>query len=173
MSGIQRLQQKIEKTYRSTEGPKIDVPPALQVMHWISFATDYIAAASLIDEQAPQRWLPRLQMAGQAVESALKACLVSAHREPPNHHNLAQLYELASEHGFTLDDPDLAAIVHLGHFYFQDVATGTRYKTRYPTEQTERLGGAVPYNSVYVSIVRSLIKQAAERSQVNIVRQTQ
>ena len=83
-------------------------------------------------------------MTGQAVESALKACLTSAQTEPPKHHNLVQLYDLASKHGFTLGDPDLAAIVHLRHFYFRDVATGTRYKTRYPTEQMEQLGGAVP-----------------------------
>ena len=90
-------------------------------MEWISFADDYIAAASIIDAQVPQRWLPRLQMTGQAVESALKACLTSAQTEPPKHHNLVQLYDLASKHGFTLGDPDLAAIVHLRHFYFRDV----------------------------------------------------
>ena len=168
MSDIQQIQQKIEAIYRSSEESKVKVPQALQVMQWISFAEDYIAAASIIDGQAPQHWLPRLQMTGQAVESALKACLVSADAELPNHHDLVQLYESASKHGLTLSDPDLAAIVHLGHFYFQDVATGTRYKTRYPTDQTERLGGAVPYNSAFVSIVRSLIEQATERNQANI-----
>ena len=171
MSDIQRIQQKIAKIYRAMEEPKIGVPLALQVMQWVSFAEDYIAAASIIDGQAPQHWLPRLQMTGHAIESALKACLVAVHAEPPNHHNLVQIYELASKHGFQLGNSDLAAIVHLGHFYFQDVATSTKYKTRYPTDKMERLGGAVPSNSAFVSIVRSLSEQATEKNQGNLVRQ--
>jgi hypothetical protein len=140
MSEIKRIQRKIEKLYRAIEEPEIDVPLAVQVRQWVSFAEEYISAASIVDSQAPLNWLSRLLMTGQAVELALKACLAAANVIPPNHHNLIQLYELASKHGFHLDNPDLAAIVHLGHFYFQDLVTSTKYKTRYPATKTERLG---------------------------------
>ncbi len=33
--------------------------------------------------------------------------------------NLVRLYELAAKLGFPLDKPDIAALVHLQHFYFQ------------------------------------------------------
>jgi hypothetical protein len=169
MSHIRRIQQKIQKIYQAIKEPEIDVPIAVQVMEWVSLANDYISAASIIDKHAPPFMLPRLQMTGQAVESALKACLVAAHAGFPKGegHNIVKLYELASEHGFQLGEPDLAFIVHLAHFYFKDLATSTKFKTRFPACKSERLGGAVPENSTFVAIVRSLQKQAIERNQEN------
>ncbi len=168
MSDIKRIQQKIQKLYQAIEYQKIVVPVSLKVKQWVSFAEEYISATSIIDIQKPQYLLPKLQMTGQAVESALKACLVAAHEDSPNSHDLVQLYELAAKHGFHLGNPDIAAIVHLGHFYFQDLVTSTKYKIRYPTIQIERLGGSVPTNSTFVSIVRSLCEQATERNNGNI-----
>jgi hypothetical protein len=168
LSDIRRIQQKIQKIYQTIEEQKIIVPTALQVVQWVSFAEEYISAASIVDKEAPHYVLPRLQMTGQAIESALKACLVAAHVDTPNSHDIVQPYELASKHGFHLGDLDLAAIVHLGHFYFQDLATSTRYKIRYPTVETERLGGAVPTNSTFVSIIQSLSEQATARNKENI-----
>jgi hypothetical protein len=43
------------------------------------------------------------------------------------------------------------------------LATGTKYKTRYPANRDERLGGAVPNNSIFTSIVDALLIQAKER----------
>ena len=165
MSDIRRIQQRIQEIYRSAvEASHIEVPTPVKVMEWVSFAQKYIDAASLLDGE-PSLWLPRLQMTGHSVECALKACLASSGIEPPKHHDLVKLYELASQHGVTLGDPGLAAIVHLGCFYYQDIASGTRYKARYPTDQIEGLGGAVPQNSQFLSIVQSLIEQATEGNQ--------
>jgi hypothetical protein len=164
VSEIRRVKELLAKAYRSVQGDVVEVPRTAQVIQWVSFANDYIAAASLIDEYAHHRlWLPRMQMTGQAVESALKACVVSAGLKVPVQHDLGALCDLAVSLGFELSDPDLAAVVHLTHLYHEDVATGTRYKTRYPTLHTEALGGAVPANSVYVSIVRTLSVQATGR----------
>ena len=170
MTDIERIRRKIERLYEGFEEPKVNVPLALQVRQWISFAKEYIGAASILEKEAPQYWLPVLQMTGQAVESSLKACLAAANTDPPNHHDLIQLYTRAAELGFELDDSDLAAIVHLRHFYFHDLSTNTKFKTRYPTKQDERLGGTVPSNSTFVSIVHSLIEQAADRSKLNTAR---
>jgi hypothetical protein len=171
MSNIKQIRQEIQKAYRAIEQQEIGAPLSLQVMEWVSFAGQYISAASIIDKQAPHLMLPRLQMTGQAVESALKACLVAAHADIPtgkDGHDIVKLYELASEHGFHLEEPDLAFIVHLGHFYFQDLATSTKYKARFPSKM-EQLGGAVPLNSTFVAIVQSLNKQATERNPENTI----
>ncbi len=166
MTDIEQIQQKIAKIYQAIEvQPVVNVPPTLQVRQWASFAKEYIAAARIVAKEAPQHWLPVLQMTGQAIESSLKACLVAANIEPDKikEHNLVKLYRHAAELGFQLADSDIAAIVHLQHFYFKDLATGTMYKARYPTEMSESLGGAVPRNATFVSIIDSLIEQAEQK----------
>ncbi len=167
-SDIRSLQRRIERIYQSAKGNTAAVPTYLQVIEWIAFANDYIAAASILDAQAPQHWLPQLQLTGQAVECALKACIRSVNVEPSKSHDLIDLYEVAVGYDFRLNSPDQAALVHLNHFYFQDVATGTRFKARYPTPQTERLGGAVPTNATFLSIVDRLTQQAARKNDGNL-----
>ena len=164
MTDIEQIQRQIEKIYQAIKVRLVgNVPPTLQVRQWTWFAKAYIDSASIVGKEAPQHWLPVLQMTGQAVESSLKACLVAANTEPPNKHNLVNLYRLAAELGFQLADSDIAAIVHLQHFYFQDLATGTRYKARYPTNISEPLGGAVPSNATFVSMIHTLIEQAEQK----------
>jgi len=122
-----------------------------------------MACASLIDEALPACWLPRLQLTGHAREAALKGCLAAAEISPPETHDLVQLYDVAAEHGYRLSEADLAALVHAGHFYYQDLSTGTKFKARYPTTSTESVGGAVPPNSIFQSIARLLVEQARKR----------
>ena len=122
-----------------------------------------MAAASIVRKEAPQHWLQVLQMTGQAIESSLKACLAAAGTTPPREHDLVKLYRLVEKLGFQLDDSDKAALVHLNHFYFQDLATTTKHKARYPTNKSENLGGAFPSNATFVSIIDSLIEQAEKR----------
>ena len=164
MTDIEQIQRQLEKTYQAIAvQPVANLPPILQVRQWASFAKGYIAAVSIVEKEAPQHWLPILQLTGQAIESSLKACLVAAGTHPPSLHDLVKLYRLAADLGFQLDDPDMAALVHLQHFYFRDLATNTKYKTRYPTKSSERLGGAVPSNATFASIVHSLIEQAEQK----------
>jgi HEPN domain-containing protein len=156
------IQERIEALYAGSEGPAVEVPLGLQAVEFVYFARDYIDAAGLL-EATPQYWLPRVQLTGQAVELALKGCLASANVAPPNDHDLAKLYREIEREGFSLEAPMFAAIVHLQHFYFEDLATKTKYKSRYPTRQTERLGGAVPRHAMFVSIVESLAQQVTTR----------
>lgn len=170
MMDIRQIQAELSADY--SFGYSLEVVPVVkttlnqQAAQWGWFANDYILAASSLDERAPHLWLPRLQVTGQAIESALKACLAAVGVEPPSVHDLVRLYELAAAQGFRLSEPHMAAIVHLGHFYHVDLATSTRYKARFPTSQAEVVGGAVPPHSAFSAIVGSLIRQAKQRSTV-------
>jgi len=166
MANIEEIVEKIERLYERTKHATVDVPLVLQARELAHFAKDYISAASVLERESPEHWLPILRLTGQAVELSLKACLASAGTVPPFQHDLVELYRAAERLGFALDAPWLAAIVHLQHFYFKDLATGTRYKARYPTSQDERLGGAVPPNSTFTSVVNALLDQASQRGAI-------
>jgi HEPN domain-containing protein len=134
MDKIEEILKKIEKLYERTKHETVaDVPLVLLAGELAAFARDYISAASILERESPEHWLPILQLTGHAVELSLKACLASAGTVPPVGHDLVELYRGAEARGFALNEPQFAAIVHLRHFYFEDLATGTRYKARYPT----------------------------------------
>lgn len=164
MTDIKQVRCKIEKLYNAIEGPTLNAPLEFQAYEWAHFAGEYIGAASILDKEESRYMLPKLQLTGHAIECSLKACLAAANSDPPSNHDLVQLYELAAMHGFQLDEKSLAMIVHLNHYYFRDLATDTKFKARYPTKTSEGLGGAIPGNSTFVSIVRLLIEQAALRA---------
>jgi HEPN domain-containing protein len=168
MKKILEIQHKLQCIYEASEEPTVKVPLALQTMEWKYFAESYAAAAKLIAETAPWLFLPRLQLAGHSVELALKACLSASGVQPPNEHNLVKLYCLVSDRGFKLNELEQACIVHLEHFYHQDLSTRTKFKARYPTTPSERRGGAVPDNSVFEAIVRSLCRQAEKVNAANL-----
>jgi hypothetical protein len=163
MVDIEKIKNDIEKLYARTAGSSRDIPLELQAVELAHFARDYIRAASKLDVFMLEHWLPVLQLTGHAVELSLKACIAAAQSVPPLGHDLIELYRQAEALGFELAAPQFAAIVHLRHFYFQDLATGTKFKVRYPTRQDERLGGAVPTNATFTSVVDALLKQAAQR----------
>jgi predicted lipase len=166
MIDTEEILKKIERLYEHTKGATVDIPLCLQARIMAQFARDYIAAASTLEREVPQHWLPILQLTGHAVELSLKACLASANSIPPRGHDLIKLYRQAEKLGFELDAPKFAAIVHLRHFYFKDLATGTMYKARYPAKKNEPVGGAVPSNSTFTSIVNALLDQATQRGAI-------
>lgn len=163
MADIDEILQRVERLYQQKAPTQVDVPLALQARVLGYFAKDYIAAASVLDREGSQRWLPIMQLTGHAVELSLKSCLASADVSPPHGHDLIALYRTAETLGFELDNRDFAAVVHLHHFYFQDLSTATKFKARYPARQSEHLGGAVPSNSTFTSIVDKLLHQAEQR----------
>lgn len=163
MTDVTKIVKQISAFYEQFTEPVIDLPLTLQAMELGFRARDYVAAAAILERGGPFHWLPILQLTGQAVELSLKACLASALVAPPVGHDLVDLLRQAQTHGFDVDSPMCAAIVHLQHFYFRDLATGTKYKTRYPAKRTERLGGAVPSNSTFTAIVEALLDQATKR----------
>jgi HEPN domain len=164
MTNIDQLHRDIKRLYEGAEEPSIEIPLALQAYLLAHVAAEYIGAASILEKESPRFWLQTLQLTGHAMECSLKACLAAANVQPPNKHDLVELCKLAGAKGFTLDDPNLAMIVHLNHLYYQDLATGTKFKTRYPAKAVEQLGGAVPSHSTFVAIIRGIVEQARQRT---------
>lgn len=164
MTNIDQLHRDIKRLYERAEEPGIEIPLALQSYLLSHVAAEYIGAASVLEKESPRFWLQTLQLTGHAMECSLKACLAAADVQPQNKHDLVELCKSAWAHGFALDDPSLAMIVHLNHLYYQDLATGTKFKTRYPAKAVERLGGAVPSHSTFVAIIRVIIEQARQRT---------
>ncbi len=168
MKKILEIQHKLQQIYKAPADTTVEVPLTLQAMEWMYFAENYAKAAKLIAETSPELWLQRLQLTGYSIELALKAYLSASGVKPPKEHSLVKLYCLVSDKGFELSELEQACIVHLEHFYNQDLATQTKFKARYPTTHSERLGGAVPDHSVFEAIVRSLCEQAEKISAANL-----
>ena len=78
MANIEEIVEKIERLYERTQHATVDVPLVLQARELAHFAKHYISAASVLERESPEHWLPILQLTGQAVELSLKACLASA-----------------------------------------------------------------------------------------------
>lgn len=169
MSDIEKIQEKLKQVYGPFWAKGKQVPLVRYAIELGSYAKEYISAASIVDSHGPQLMLARLQLTGLAVELALKTYLAAAGVRPPKKkkkgHDLIRLYKQASQLGLVLAGPDQAAIVHLSHLYYQDLATETVYKARYPAETDEPLGGAVPESAEFDRIVGYLLKMAAEKNQ--------
>ena len=166
MDETEDIRTKIEAIYNAMPSDKpVELPLGILADALGYRAESYIEAATIVDREGPQHWLPVVQLTGQAVELSLKACLAAGEVSPPISHDLLDLYKKTESLGFQLPPREYAAIAHLNHTYFKDFSTGTKYKARYPTTTTEYLGGAVPTNATYVSIVKSLLGQARQRKQ--------
>jgi HEPN domain-containing protein len=163
MNKIRDIHQQLKEIYAAQGPAGMDLPCPIKSQLFRTFACSYSAAAKLISEATPDLWLVSLQLAGQSVELALKACISAAGVTPPRHHQLVELYCSAADNGFEISEREQALVVHLEHFYSRDLATETRFKARYPTDRDEALGGAVPRNADLCHIVESLCKQAENR----------
>jgi HEPN domain-containing protein len=163
MSKIEKAQRNIKKLYKLINEPSFPIPKEMQAVHWAYIAVEFLIAAAILDNKGPHFTKPMLQLTGHAIECSMKACIASVAAKPPNKHDLVQLYKVIEKHGFHLDDRSQALIVHLNHHYYQDLGTGTKFKLRYPTETSERSGGAIPLHSDMVDIANTLIEQAANR----------
>jgi HEPN domain-containing protein len=163
MNKIREIQKELQETYAAQGPAGVDIPPVIRSQLFRMFARDYAAAARIVSESTPSLWLVSIQLAGQSVELALKACISVTGTQPPKHHGLVELYCLVAKQGFEITEREQALVVLLEHFYSRDLATETRFKARYPTDRDEALGGAVPPTSDLCGIVESLCKQAENR----------
>ena len=164
MSRIRELKKHLESVYRHGREESIEVPLPIQTLSLVSYAQEYLKAAAYLAALDEPMALPRLQLTGQAVELALKGCLASAGILPPRHHDLVSLFELVEAAGFSLnEDPLLAWLLHLNHWFSKDLATDTKYKSRYPPTTSEGVGGVVPLHANFAAIVSALCEQARLR----------
>ena len=160
---IDQLVEKIESLYQLPEENNIsNVPDNIRSHEWLHVAKEFLSSAEIIEREAPQNWRSTVQNTGHAIECLFKSCLLSRGVKPPFGHDLIELYRAISNQGFQLEEAQIAMIVHLNHHYYRDLDTNTKYKARYPTSNSERLGGVVPEVYRYNEVLESLIRQMAE-----------
>ena len=141
--------------------PPSEKPKSLRTREWIFYAQQYAEAASLLDIHTPEQWLPRVQLSGQSVECGLKAYLSAAEQKVPTSHNLLLLGKQAEDSGCLVTDSQALAVFHLSLFFHQDIRTGTKYKARYPSSNSEARDGPIALHDNVVELVESLCSQAA------------
>jgi len=164
MSKIDEAQDKIKKLYENINEPPFQIPKEMQALHWAYIAIEFLIAASILDKKEPHFTNPKLQLTGHAIECSMKACIASVGVNPPNEHDLVELYKVIDKHGFHLEERLQTMIVHLNHHYYKDLGTESKFKLRYPTENSEHSGGAIPKFSDMLDISNSLLEQAANRA---------
>jgi hypothetical protein len=142
--------------------PPDPVPTYLHVCEWIGFARHYSDAASLLSANAATHAdLPRILLAGHAMECALKACLLAKGADAPRSHDLVNLADRAIDAGFRLQDPELVAIVNLNSVFERDLVSLTKFRVRYPTKNFEASVRTYAPQVLLARVVDSLLEQAS------------
>ena len=101
-----------------------------------------------------------LHFAGQAIELALKGYILACGEDPKNIHNLGVLAEKAEELGLKFQKIEASSIVLVNHYFYQDLGTQTKFKTRYPAKVSEMVGGPIPDIKVIHNLIESIIQCA-------------
>ncbi|WP_084018400.1 HEPN domain-containing protein [Azoarcus olearius] len=153
-----RLAGLLSELYATPPDP---IPTYLHVCEWIGFAKHYSEAASfLASKELGQPSLPRVLVAGHAVECALKAFLLARGASAPHIHDLVDLADRAIDVGARLQEPELVAIVHLNNVFSRDIVSLHKFPVRYPAKT---VGASVKTHApqlLLARIVDSLVEQA-------------
>lgn len=168
MSKIEKVQREIKKLFELNNKNSYQIPKEMQAFSWACIAIEYLTAASILEQKEPHFTLPKLQLTGHAIECSIKACIASVGAKTPKEHDLVKLYKIIEKHGFHLDDQYQAFICLLNHYYYQDLGTGTKFKSRFPPKNSEGLGGPIPCHSDMEFISNTLLEQAASRVPDNL-----
>jgi HEPN domain-containing protein len=132
-----------------------------RVRHWSYFARDYLAASEHLRSRDLPLFQPWIHLSGHAVECAIKSFLCAVGQVVPIQHDIVKLLDSALSVGLSVEERDIAMLVHLNHQYSRDLRTRTRYKARYPTDQWEMIGGTIPDQALIKRIVHDFCGQAA------------
>jgi len=160
-SKLSALGQAKERTRKATQ-------PYLMTLAYVHYAESYISAAGVVDGNPNESFLPLMQLTGQAIECAMKACISATGGKPPKGsegHNLVSLGDCILGLGFEATEQQKAFVIHVNHLYASDLYTGGSYKARYPTTNIEGLGGSIPPHDVLRQLVESLCRQAKRRNE--------
>jgi hypothetical protein len=134
-----------------------------QIRDWIAFAKQYSKAAASLDELTDPLELPRGQLFGHAIECALKAFFTAKGKTIPKGskgHNLVAMAIEAEEFGCRVTELQANAIVQLSSEYFQDIATESKFKTRYPLDHPGTRVSIVGNFDELIGVVDSICTQS-------------
>lgn len=134
-----------------------------KTLGWFGFAAMYAGAAECLARERPELELPWQQLAGHAVECAIKGCLQSVNHSPPTSHDLVKLFETAESLQFSLYEPDLVLIFMISRNYSKDSGTNTRFKARYPTQSHEPIQHSQRPSTRPSQLIAELRRQALAR----------
>jgi hypothetical protein len=134
-------------------------------LNFVYYSESYIRAAGVTAADPLRSLLVLMQLTGHAIECAMKACIASTGGKVPQYHNLVNLGDQVLGLGFNVSEQHRAFVVHVNHIYAHDLYTESTYKARYPSRNTEALGGSVPPHSAFAELVTSLCLQAKERNE--------
>lgn len=165
MFKIEKIKSQPEATFRKAKpqehsGP---VPSELSVLEYFCFVKEFLKASEIIQKEEPNLFVQKLHLAAQSMELAMKAGILTCAEEPKPIHDVVKLTEKLEDHGFSFTQTHLSTIVLLNHYFFQDLFTSTKFKSRYSTKEQESPGGPMPEFTVIQDLFYSLVAQANER----------
>ncbi len=134
---------------------------------WLAYARMYGQACSALDDPPCTHALPRVQLAGHAIECALKCYLTYKQVPLPQGstgHDIFALGLLAEEHGCLVTELEAIAIYQASLLYFQGAGSGDRYASRYPTGRQKPPKSIVGSFQKIEEFIESVARQVAQTS---------
>lgn len=167
MNLIEKTKNKLEKIFSDYGFNDIRKPHAegLVLQYYIR-SKQFLSAAEIVEKEAAQLFMPYVHLQAQSIELALKGYLLACKLEPKEIHDLAKLASKAEDHGLTLKQIEASSIVLLNHYYFQDLSTKTKFKSRYPTKSQETTGGPMPGQKAIIDLHESIVTQANKECEI-------
>jgi hypothetical protein len=132
-----------------------------ELLELFALSQEYLEAAAELDKLSrgpgPSMWSVWTQLAGHAVELALKACLWEEPGEYKPTHNLVRLMELALRRGVTISNEGaLYTVVHLNHLFGEEYGTQRKLPARYGAQSA----ATFPHHLEVDGLVRGLLDEA-------------
>jgi hypothetical protein len=161
MTQIEKTKDKLEALFKNSGFQNgSELPNEFRVLLLFTYAKNYFLAAEIVEKEASYLFMQSLHLLGQSMELALKAFILACNEQPKEIHDLVKLTTKAENLGLTLVQIENSSIVLLNHYFFQDLSTQTKFKTRYPAKAQEMSGGPIPDQKVLKGIFDKLVSQA-------------
>jgi HEPN domain-containing protein len=142
MSLIEITKNKLEKIFRDNRFHDDRKPhnEALALEYFLR-SKQFLSSAVIVENEAKELSMPYLHLQGQSIELALKGFLLASKEEPNKIHDLVELTSNTENVGLKLKQVEASMIVLLNHYFYQDLTTSTKFKSRYPAKSQETTGG--------------------------------
>ena len=159
---ISETEDNLRRIFDSGNSQGNEIPTELQVVSYFSYSNSFLSSAELLESLDPRLFMQTLHCTGQSIELALKGYILSCGETPGRIHNLIELAKKVEELGFQFEKIQESAVVLISHYFYEDLTTNTRFKTRYPSSNEEMVGGAIPDLNEIRKMVKSLLVKSNE-----------
>jgi len=167
MSLIEKTKNKIEEIFLKYRFNDVRNPSDEGlVISYFMMSKKFLSSSGVLQKESAEFSLVCLHLQGQAVELAIKGYILSCKVEPKTIHDLVALTSKAESLGLQLKQMEASSIVLLNHYFYQDLTTKTKFKTRYPTKLQETTGGPIPDQTVTFGLYDSILEQAKKQCEL-------